>query len=103
VTNDMSEAVKKADRAQAEFLATKPASKALPKKRPRRSPKRQKQTEDRLAAALVAMRREKSDDPAAEEFREELFAELRKLIPQAISQAKKGKPALLRILTRYSR
>ncbi len=48
------------------------------------------------------MRRDRSDDPAGQDFREELFAQLRKLVPTAITQAKKGKPALLRILTRYS-
>ena len=59
--------------------------------------------EDRLAAALTDLRRSSSEDPAGENFREELFAELKKLIPIAIRQAKAGKPALLRILTRYSR
>jgi hypothetical protein len=60
-------------------------------------------TEDRIAKALTDLRRERSDDPALADFREDLFSELRKLIRPAISQAKKGKPALLRILTRYSR
>jgi hypothetical protein len=60
-------------------------------------------TEDRIAKALVGLRRSSSADPALEDFREDLFAELRKLIRPAIGQAKKGKPALLRILTRYSR
>jgi hypothetical protein len=32
-----------------------------------------------------------------------MFGELRNLIRPAIALAKKGKPALLRILTRYSR
>jgi hypothetical protein len=62
-----------------------------------------KSTEDRIAKALVGLRRSSSADPALDDFREDLFAELRKLIRPAIGQAKKGKPALLRILTRYSR
>ncbi len=62
-----------------------------------------KSTGDRIAKALVGLRRSSSADPALEDFREDLFAELRKLIRPAIGQAKKGKPALLRILTRYSR
>lgn len=37
------------------------------------------------------------------DFRQDLFAELRKLIKPTISQAKSGKLALLRILTRYTR
>jgi hypothetical protein len=41
------------------------------------------------------------EDRALADFREDLFSELRKLIRPAITQAKKGKPALLRILTRY--
>lgn len=64
-------------------------------------------TEQRIAAALEAARRsratESGKDPALATFREDLFAEMRKLIPKAIEQAKHGKPALLRILTRYSR
>jgi hypothetical protein len=40
------------------------------------------------------MRRDRSADPAGQDFREELFAQLRKMIPDAIRQAKKGKPAL---------
>jgi hypothetical protein len=55
-----------------------------------------------LAEALKRSAR-KSDDPALDDFREDLFFELRKMIRPAIAQAKKGKPALLRILTRYSR
>lgn len=58
--------------------------------------------ESAIAAALKRSAR-KSDDPALEDFREDLFAELRKMIRPAIAQAKRGKPALLRILTRYSR
>lgn len=60
-------------------------------------------TEDKLAKALTDLRRSNSEDPALDDFREELFAELRRLIKPAIAQAKKGKPALLRILTRYTR
>lgn len=59
--------------------------------------------EDAMAAALTALRRARSGDRPGEEFREELFAECRKLIHEAIEQAKKGKPALLRILCRYTR
>lgn len=36
-------------------------------------------------------------------FREELYNALRKLIPVAAADAKKGKPSLLRILTRLLR
>ncbi|MGB2590535.1 MAG: hypothetical protein WAJ96_07780 [Candidatus Acidiferrum sp.] len=55
-------------------------------------------------ALEAAMRRNtgKGDQPL-KEFRENLFAELSKMIPEAIAQAKKGKPALLRILTRYGK
>jgi hypothetical protein len=60
-------------------------------------------TEDRIAKALAGLRRSASSDPSLDDFREDLFGELRKLIRPAIGQAKKGKPALLRILTRYSR
>ena len=42
-------------------------------------------------------------DPSLARFRRKLFVELEKLIPDAIAQAKKGKPALLRLLTRYTR
>lgn len=59
--------------------------------------------EDKLATELRAMRHEGTDDPAMAAFRAELFAELRALIRPAVAQAKKGKPALLRILTRYTR
>lgn len=62
-----------------------------------------KLAEDRLATAIRSMRNEGNSDPAGQDFREELFGELRKLIPEAIRQARSGKPALLRILTRYSR
>jgi len=72
----------------------KPAARSAPQSRG---------TEDRIAKALVGLRRSSSADPALDDFREDLFAELRKLIRPAIGQAKKGKPALLRILTRYSR
>jgi len=75
----------------------------LEKKRPARRPRNGRKAEDKLAAALRAVRREAQDDPALEDFREELFRELRKMIRPAIEQAKKGKPALLRILTRYTR
>ncbi|MGC1607959.1 MAG: hypothetical protein WA748_20725 [Candidatus Acidiferrum sp.] len=72
------------------------------------------QIEGAIAAAIRQANRKEGDDPALEDFREELFAELRKLIPVAIAQARgqtKGKgrkeepprPALLRILTRFSR
>ena len=40
---------------------------------------------------------------AMEGFRQDLAAELRKLIKPAIAQAKKGKPALLRILARCTK
>jgi hypothetical protein len=70
--------------------------------------------EEAIAAAIRQANRKDGDDPALEDFREELFGELRKLIPVAIAQARgqakaKGKkeipprPALLRILTRFSR
>jgi len=66
--------------------------------------KKRNKSEDKLARALKASRHASAGkDPLLEEFREDLFDELRKLIPKAIEQAKKGKPALLRILTRYSR
>jgi hypothetical protein len=61
-----------------------------------------KRADAALAAALKRSAR-RTEDPALEDFREDLFAELRKMIKPAIAQAKKGKPALLRILTRYSR
>ena len=77
---------------------------ASPPRKPTNTPS---STADRLAAALTAARRDRAatggKDPALDDFREELFAELRKLIPKAIEQASKGKPALLRILTRYTR
>lgn len=66
-------------------------------------PKPRPETEDRIAKALAGLRRSASSDPSLDDFREDLFGELRKLIRPAIGQAKKGKPALLRILTRYSR
>jgi hypothetical protein len=60
--------------------------------------------ETKLARALRQSKHTAAGkDPLLEEFREDLFEELRKLIPKAIEQAKKGKPALLRILTRYTR
>jgi hypothetical protein len=65
--------------------------------------KKATRTEKQIAAALTAMRRKEGDDPALEDFREELFRELRKMIRPAIAQARKGKPALLRILCRYTR
>ena len=75
--------------------------------RTRRRPPKKRSTGDQIAAALQAARRtraaESGQDPALADFREDLFGELRKLIRPAIQQAKKGKPALLRILTRYSR
>ena len=48
------------------------------------------------------------DNPQLEDFREQLFAELYKLIPDAIKQAKgtqrtPGKPALLRLLIRATK
>src|SRR5271170_2270927 len=72
------------------------------------------QVQSAIAAAIRHSTRKEGDDPALEDFREELFAELRKLIPVAIAQARgqtKGRgrkeipprPALLRILTRFSR
>jgi hypothetical protein len=85
------------------------AMKRTKKKGAPRAPQRGKKTrpnapaEDRIAKALVGLRRSASADPALDDFREDLFSELRKLIRPAIGQAKKGKPALLRILTRYSR
>ena len=60
-------------------------------------------SDTKLARALHQLRTSHAPDAAGQDFREELFDELRKLIPNAIRQAKKGKPALLRILTRYSR
>jgi hypothetical protein len=42
-------------------------------------------------------------DPDLRRFRRKLFGELEKLIPEAVQQAKLGKPALLRILTRFTR
>ncbi|MGB2643891.1 MAG: hypothetical protein WBG02_01465 [Candidatus Acidiferrum sp.] len=56
-------------------------------------------------ALEAAMRKSaaKSNDQALQDFREDLFAELTKMIKPAIVQAKKGKPALLRILTRYGK
>lgn len=81
--------------------------KDLKKKGSHEGPKKRQithsKTEAALAAAIHAARRANQDDPALEDFREQLFAELRKLIKPAIAQAKKGKPALLRILTRYTR
>jgi hypothetical protein len=73
-----------------------------------------KTLESAIAAAIRQGNRKDSEDPALEDFREELFGELRKLIPVAIAQARgqakgRGKkeipprPALLRILTRFSR
>jgi hypothetical protein len=70
--------------------------------------------ESAIAAAIRQSNRKEGDDPALEDFREQLFGELAKLIPEAIAQAKgqrAGKrkkeipprPALLRILTRFSR
>jgi len=70
--------------------------------------------ESAIAAAIRQSNRKEGDDPALDDFREQLFGELAKLIPEAIAQAKgqragKGKkeipprPALLRILTRFSR
>jgi len=78
---------------------------ALKKKGAPRHPKKRRagQTEDRIAKALTDLRRSSSEDPELADFREDLFRELRKLIRPAIAQAKKNKPALLRILTRYSR
>ena len=55
-----------------------------------------------LAEALKRSAR-KSDNPDMDDFREDLFFELRNLIKPAIAQAKKGKPALLRILTRSTK
>lgn len=83
------------------------AGKKLIEKATRKTPKRGRGKATRageaaIAAALRSSAR-KSDDPALEDFREDLFAELRKMIKPAIAQAKRGKPALLRILTRYSR
>lgn len=88
-------------------------SAGTPESKPEKPPKQsilgrldeveEKQRGHQLVAALRAARRKPGGDPAAEDFREELFDELRKLIPVAIAQAKKGKPALLRILARYSR
>lgn len=71
--------------------------------------KSESQVENALARAIAeTRRREEGDDPALEEFREELFAEMKKLIPDAIRQAKGSqrkppRPALLRILTRFGR
>ncbi|MBZ5540930.1 MAG: hypothetical protein LAN61_10480 [Acidobacteriia bacterium] len=79
----------------------KKGSHGTPKKRG--AGHRAAKTEDRIAKALTDLRRSSSEDPALADFREDLFSELRKLIRPAIAQAKKGKPALLRILTRYSR
>lgn len=70
--------------------------------------------ESAIAAAIRQSNRKEGEDPALEDFREELFGELKKLIPVAIAQARgqakgRGKkeipprPALLRILTRFSR
>ena len=86
-------------------LSKKDKDKETPPKETRRRGRSRaaRQAEDRLANALRAMRSEQQADPAGQDFREELFGELRKLIPEAIRQARAGKPALLRILTRYSR
>lgn len=63
-----------------------------------------RRTNDAIADAIVnASRRRDVKDPLLEDFREDLFTELRKMIKPAIAQAKKGKPALLRILTRYGK
>src|SRR5438270_11353965 len=43
---------------------------------------------DAIAEALHDLRRSKSDDAPLDDFREELFSELRKLIPIAIQQAR---------------
>lgn len=75
----------------------------------RAKPKKEKDIERSIAAAIMRSgKRADGDDPALEEFREELFAEMKKLIPDAIRQAKGSqrkppRPALLRILTRFGR
>jgi hypothetical protein len=66
-------------------------------------PKRSRRTRNRTGEALVEPRTSRQHDPALDDFRENLFAELRKLIKPAIAQAKKGKPAMLHILTHYTR
>jgi hypothetical protein len=58
---------------------------------------------DTAIAEALKRSAHRGDDPAKEEFREDLFEELRKLIKPAVEQAKKGKPALLRLLTRSTR
>lgn len=86
----------------------------LEKKNKRGRAAASKNVESAIAAAIRQGNRKEGDDPALEDFREELFSELRKLIPVAIAQARgqaKGRgrkeipprPALLRILTRFSR
>jgi hypothetical protein len=41
--------------------------------------------------------------PREEALRERILTELEKLVPQAIAQARKGKPALLRLILRATR
>jgi len=62
-------------------------------------------TDAKIAQLADAIRDGKSagGNSAKERFQRKLFAELEALLPEAVAQAKKGKPALLRLLTRYAR
>lgn len=100
--SDLINGIRATERARAQFDA------AVSKKKGSHAPKPRKRKKthpnaDQMSAMLKTLRRGMDTDPALEDFREDLFGELRKMIKPAIEQAKKGKPALLRILTRYGR
>jgi len=57
---------------------------------------------ERIAEGLRRIAQARSGaDGDLKEFRLALSRELVKLIPEAVAQAKKGKPALLRLLARF--
>jgi hypothetical protein len=63
---------------------------------------REKSSLERIADGLRVMARTHSGkNPDMETFRTRLACELMDLIPEAVAQAKKGKPALLRLLARF--
>jgi len=63
--------------------------------------KRPRDTVDRIADAMHALRADKPAPEAILRLRAKLANELVDLVPLAIANAKRGKPALLRLLLRF--
>ena len=56
---------------------------------------------DRIADALVGLRKARPGNEALAQLRQQLAIEMLDLIPLAKANAKRGKPALLRLLLRF--